>query len=145
MKIARRYLLLQRIVWVQSLLCALLALYVLFSRKKSYPLTVTVNESTPIDLSFLDGITNRIYNTTQHTSPPTPVVGGEGVAPVLRTRLPFRFDRFCIVDGVPCVAVGSRVLREGDTINGRKVESISPMGVIVDGDFYEYYTGVKET
>lgn len=141
MKIARRYVILQRIVWVQSLFCILLAVYVMAARKKSYPLTVTVNESKPIDLRFLDGLTNSFFRTS-HPAPPTPapVVGVEaqGGGSVVRDRFPFVFDRYCVISGIGYAVVGSRVVGVGANINGKTVDSISPLGVVVDGFFYGY-------
>ena len=142
MKIARRYVLLQRIVWVQSLLCACLALYVLFARKKAYPLNVTVNETSPLPPYLIEAVTNLTLRAPAASiAPPAPVVGGveAGGAPVpVKVRFPFRFDRYCVVGGVGCAAVGNRVIREGDVIHGQKVESITPLGVLVDGFFYNY-------
>lgn len=142
MKLARRYVILQRIVWVQSLFCILLACYVMVARKKAYPLTVTVNESKPIDLRFLDGLTNSFFRSSIHApSTPAPVAGVE-VPPdgrvVVRDRLPFVFDSYCVISGIGYAVVGSRVVGVGASINGRIVDSISPLGVVVDGFFYEY-------
>lgn len=148
MKIAKRYLLLQRIVWVQSLLTALLAIYVLVARKRAYPLNVTVNEVSPVDSSILDAVTNitRFAHTASAT-PSAPVTGGvvAGAVPQPeKVRYPFRFDHYCVVSGVACAAVGNRVFREGDFLNGCKIESISPLGVIVDGFFYHYSPTIPE-
>lgn len=142
MTVARRYILLQRIVWAQSAFCIALSLYCLFSSKKQFPLNLTVSEAPALDLSFLDGITNtpRRAVGAGAPTPPAPVAEGLGAtAPTSPRRLPFRFDGYSVVDGFPCVVVdGKRVLREGATVHGRKIESISPLGVIVDGEWYDY-------
>lgn len=142
MKIARRYKILQRIVWAQSAFSLLLSLYVLVSHKKVYPLNVSVNESPAIDLSFLDFITNSVSRAEQPAAPSlgAPVASGAGSAAAddRVKRLPFSFDRFCVVSGVPCAAVGKWVYRAGDKINGRVIDSVSALGVVVDGEFYSY-------
>lgn len=140
MKIAKRYVLLQRIVWFQSAFCVALALYTLVASKKQYPLNLTVAEAPSIDLSFLDFVTNQPRRAVSATAlPPAPVAGGNAVAAAPLRRFPFRFDCYSVVGGIPSVVVGgSRVLREGDVIHGRRIESISPLGVVVEGEWYDY-------
>ena len=82
MKIARRYRILQRIVWAQSAFSILLSLYVLVSHKKVYPLNVSVNETPAIDLSFLDMVTNSAIRLDTPAAPSlgAPVASGAGAA-----------------------------------------------------------------
>lgn len=143
MKIARRYRLLQKIVFAQGSFSVLLSLYVLVAHKKSYPLTVTVQESPALDLTFLDGITNAYQFAKVHPSSDlgAPVVSGSdenGVSPF--KRFPFCFERYCVVDGEPCAVVGKWIYRVGDKLNGCIIDSVSPLGVVVDGSFYSYST-----
>lgn len=141
MKIARRYRILQRIVWAQSAFSILLSLYVLVSHKKVYPLNVSVNETPAIDFSFLDMVTNSSFriDTSAVPSHGAPVASGAGTAPADRARrFPFLFDHFSVVSGVPCAVVGKWVYRAGDKINGCVIDSVSALGVVVDGEFYTY-------
>lgn len=140
MTLARRYIILQRLVWLQSAFCIVLSLYVLFTHKKSFPLNVSINESPAVDLSFLDMVTNSLP--TARASLPAgtgaPVAPSEDNGARPSKNFPFRFDGYCVIDGVSYASVGNHVFRSGEYIHGQRIESISALGVVVDGTWYDY-------
>lgn len=50
---------------------------------------------------------------------------------------PFKWRRYCEIDGEPCVCLGNKLYRAGDVVLGYPIEYVSPSVVSYRGKFYE--------
>lgn len=140
MTLYRRYRLLQLLLFVQCFCTVGFGVYVLVSSKTQRQYTVSVNQSAPVDLSFLDMITNRVYSSdlpiesvnNAHADPSNPHTGK--MTPVF--DFPLVFDGYFVRDGVPHAVLRGFYFKCGDYLHGRMVNSISPAAVEIEGNFY---------
>lgn len=138
MTLYRRYRLLQVLLFVQCFCTVGFGVYVLASSKTQRRYTVSVNQSAPVDLSFLDMITNRFNSlpiesvNNAHSDPSNPHTGK--MTPVF--DFPLVFDGYFVRDGVPHAVLRGFYFKCGDYLHGRMVNSISPAAVEIEGNFY---------
>jgi len=140
MTLYKRYRLLQSLLFVQCVLTVGFGVYVLVSSKTQKHYSISVNQSAPPDLSFLDFITNDVSRSelpiesvnNAHADPLNPHTGK--MTPIF--DFPLVFDGYFVRDGVSYAILRGFYFKCGDYLHGRLINSISPAAVEIEGNFY---------